>query len=372
MNSQVALIWAGATGATVAAAGAAALYWASPNVLEPTRTAAAVSEPARPTPAPAQATPVPSATVAATQAPPPPATSAVKPAFDVVSVEPTGDTVVAGRAAPNVKVALVDGERTLAETTSDAQGQFVIVPSAPLPPGDHRLMLSTGAGGESERSKAVPVSVAPPPAPAGQAVAATPVAAPVQAPSPAAIPLSPAGAGQAAIGSVEASADGGMVAKGQAQPNATVRLYVSGAYVGDAKTKDDGRWSLTIAHGLTPGAYAVRADSIDPASAKVVARAEAPFNFPASLAAPETSQTAGAAASPAPSSPADVVVEAVQTHHVERGNTLWGISQRFYGDGSRYAMIFTANANQIRDPNLIFPGQTFVVPKGERMGATTP
>ncbi len=233
----------------------------------------------------------------------------------------------------------------------------------PLRPGDHSLTLSTGAGGAGERSKAVPVSVAPSPAPA---VAGTPGAPPSPSASPVGLPLSPAGSAQVAIGSVEANANGGMVAKGEAQPNATVRLYVSGAYVGDAKTKDDGRWSLTIAHGLTPGAYAVRADSIDPANAKVFARAEAPFNFPAALAAPETSATAVAdASSQAPSSTADVRVEAVQTHHVERGNTLWGISQRFYGDGSRYAMIFTANANQIRDPNLIFPGQTFVVPKGE-------
>ncbi len=130
---------------------------------------------------------------------------------------------------------------------------------------------------------------------------------------------------------------------------------------------------MTIAHGLTAGGYAVRADSIDPANAKVEARAEAAFNFPAALAPPEKAAALiTAASSPPPSSPADVVVEAVQTHHVERGNTLWGISQRFYGDGSRYAMIFTANANQIRDPNLIFPGQTFLVPKGEPKGEANP
>jgi LysM repeat protein len=305
--------------------------------------------------------PVIAAALPAAQAPSAPAATSTKPVFDVVSVEPTGDTVVAGRAAPNIKVALVDGGRTLAETTSDADGQFVMVP-APLSPGDHSLTLSTGADGPDERSKAVPISVPSPPPPPARAVAAA-QGAPSPAATPVAFPLSPVGAARVAISSVDASAGGGMVAKGQAEPNATVRLYVSGAYVGDAKTKDDGRWSLTIAHGLTSGAYAVRADSIDPSNAKVIARAEAPFNFPAALSAPEKPTAAVAAASPA--SPADVLVEAVQTHHVERGNTLWGISQRFYGDGTRYAMIFSANANQIRDPNLIFPGQTFLVPKGE-------
>jgi nucleoid-associated protein YgaU len=47
------------------------------------------------------------------------------------------------------------------------------------------------------------------------------------------------------------------------------------------------------------------------------------------------------------------------------GHTLWGISQKFYGNGARFQLIFAANANQIRNPNLIYPGQTFVVPKAD-------
>ena len=159
-----------------------------------------------------------------------------------------------------------------------------------------------------------------------------------------------------------------MVARGAASPNATVRLYLSGAFVGDAKTSADGRWSLTIRHGMTPGAYAVRADEINPADASVIARAEAPFEFPAApqaTAAPPASAVASAddRSPPPAASPADVVVDSVQTHHVEKGHTLWGISQKYYGDGARYELIFAANANQIRDPHWIYPGQMFVVPK---------
>ena len=136
---------------------------------------------------------------------------------------------------------------------------------APLPPGDHSLTLSSAA----ETSKAIPVSVAQPPVKtvAAQGAASVP---------PTSVGPGPASSSPVAIRSVDASADGGMVARGSAEPLATVRLYISGAYVGDARTKDDGRWSLTIEHGITPGAYEVRADEIDPGSAKVVARAEAP------------------------------------------------------------------------------------------------
>jgi nucleoid-associated protein YgaU len=373
MPSQTVLMWAGATGIVVAAAGAGAVYWAQPDFLWPnpvpavviagsplasTRLAANAPAPDKTVAAPSLPASAPAVTPAAS---PPGAVlaAAVKPTFDVVSVEPTGDTVVAGRAAPNVKVALLDSGKRLAETTSDAQGQFVMIPS-PLPPGDHSLTLSSGAGGAAETSISVPVSVAAPP----PKVAAAPAAEGSQAPSSAAPLPAPTAGADVAIQSVEANADGGLTAKGVAQPNATVRLYVGGAYVGDARTKADGRWSLTIEHGMSPGAYVVRADEIEPGDAKVVARAEASFNVPA-LAAPEKPVSAASAQPPTASSPSDVVVNTIQIDHVERGQTLWGISQKFYGDGSRYAIIFAANSGQIRNPNLIYPGQNFIVPKAE-------
>lgn len=353
MASQTALIWAGTSGAAVAAAGAAAISFSHPSLLWPRPPPAAVVEPAGP-PSEPSAIRAPGGKIAAVPrdpgAPSAPAAT-VKPAFDVVSVEPGGGTVVAGRAAPNVTVALLDGARTLGEAKTDSHGQFVIVPD-PLTPGDHTLVLSVGAGGPGERSNPAPVSVAPPPT-----VGALPRA---NSPAPSAAPPPASGEPpEVAIRSVETNAQGRLAAEGVAPPNATVRLYVSGAFVGDARTGDDGRWSLTIGRGMSPGAYTVRADRIAAGDARVLARAEAPFSVPA--LAP---QQAALPSSPAPAapSPADVVINSVRTHHVERGHTLWGISEKIYGDGSRYEIIFSANAGQIRDPNLIYPGQTFVVP----------
>jgi len=47
---------------------------------------------------------------------------------------------------------------------------------------------------------------------------------------------------------------------------------------------------------------------------------------------------------------------------VSRGESLWGISRITYGDGGRYALVYRANRDRIRDPNLIYPGQTLVLP----------
>jgi len=49
--------------------------------------------------------------------------------------------------------------------------------------------------------------------------------------------------------------------------------------------------------------------------------------------------------------------------HVVRGDNLWNIARAHYGEGFRFTMIFDANKDQIRDPNLIYPGQVFSLPK---------
>lgn len=48
------------------------------------------------------------------------------------------------------------------------------------------------------------------------------------------------------------------------------------------------------------------------------------------------------------------------TYQVVSGDTLWGISEKFYGTGTRYTEIVAAN--NIENPDLIFPGQIFTIP----------
>jgi len=48
---------------------------------------------------------------------------------------------------------------------------------------------------------------------------------------------------------------------------------------------------------------------------------------------------------------------------VQPGNSLWRIARRAYGSGAQYTIIYQANDSQIRDPDLIYPGQIFDVPE---------
>ena len=47
---------------------------------------------------------------------------------------------------------------------------------------------------------------------------------------------------------------------------------------------------------------------------------------------------------------------------VQPGNSLWRIARRLSGRGLDYVHIYGANQTQIRDPDLIYPGQVFEIP----------
>lgn len=51
-----------------------------------------------------------------------------------------------------------------------------------------------------------------------------------------------------------------------------------------------------------------------------------------------------------------------QTYKVVKGDCLWNIAKKFYGDGSKYTVIYNANKDKIKNPNLIYPGQVLTIP----------
>ncbi len=53
---------------------------------------------------------------------------------------------------------------------------------------------------------------------------------------------------------------------------------------------------------------------------------------------------------------------AAQMVTVEKGDNLWKVSERVYGDGSKYMKIFEANKPMLKDPDLIYPGQVLRIP----------
>ena len=312
--------------------------------------------------------------------PPQPANSDGVPSFDVARIEPTGEAVIAGRAAPGATVELLRNGEVHDRVVADQSGQFAMVPR-PLPPGTYDLTLrSTQPDGRQATSKQS-VAVALEPVPTGRPVVA------LMTPDKPTVVLSQPAAPKPVAGAVVAEAveiepGGKFHVSGRSRPGAAVRLYLNDSFVASVTAGADGRFAVTINEGIKPGNYRVRLDEVEANSGTVHARAEVPFTVPENVVTGSVSAQAAASNRPnvavaqqqpqlAPASatvlpdagsPSAVVVPKIATTTVSRGDSLWRISHLAYGAGTRYAVIYQANRQQIRNPNLIYPGQVFVVP----------
>ena len=240
-----------------------------------------------------QAQPEPAPTPIAPQSPaaspaPPAATNSGAPTFDIVRVEPSGDSVIAARATAGAKVTLLDQGKVIAEAQADGSGQVAFVPPA-LTPGEHSLMLSVGKpdqpGGLSSQSVAVSV---PQQAKAGPMVALLQPDQPTRvltSPSPAGAPgAAAAPVPPVSVGAIDVEEMGSVYATGHAAPGSQCRIYLNGSFVANVTAGKDGAWSLKIQHGMKPGHYSVRVDQLASAAGDVQARAEVPFDYPAGAA----------------------------------------------------------------------------------------
>jgi nucleoid-associated protein YgaU len=168
---------------------------------------------------------------------------------------------------------------------------------------------------------------------------------------------------------VEAEDTGTLYASGTAAKDASVRLYLNETYLDTAQVGTEGKWSLKVAKGITPGTYNVRVDDVEAATGKVLSRAEVKFDFAPKVAEAPVATETQSASTPEPAATVKdasaVVVAAIETATVVRGDSLWRISKKTYGSGFRYLVIHQANKEQIRNPDLIYPGQVFVLPKSQ-------
>lgn len=84
------------------------------------------------------------------------AATVVTPAFDILRVEKDGSTVIAGRAEPNAKIEIVDGDKVIASADADPSGDFAAVLDNPLSSGDHSITLkATTKDGKATTSQEV-------------------------------------------------------------------------------------------------------------------------------------------------------------------------------------------------------------------------
>lgn len=316
---------------------AAAAWWLwapAPPPPQPERPApAAVPAPQPPAPAPVAAEPPPAET-----ADPAPPAAATAPRFDVIRVEPDGSAMVAGVAEPGAEVTVrVDGE-AVATLQADGRGEFAGFLDLPRSDSVRRLDLTARGADGAERAGDEPAFVS-----ASAADAPEPEAPAVALAGPGGVTLVQE-PGRDADGTVTLDmvsySEGGTIAvSGRGNVLRLVRLYANAVFVAETMVREDGTWSIETATALPPGSHTLRVDEIG-ADGTVTSRIEAPF-------VREEPDTVALR-------PGEIVVEP--------GQSLWRLAQVFYGTGVRYTVIYDANSERIRDPDLIFPGQILTIP----------
>ena len=326
------------------------------------------------------------------------------PVFDLVRVEKDGSALVAGTGASAATISLqINGEEIVA-VPADGAGKFVAMFN--LAPSEAPRMLGMvmvlADGTEIRSTQTVAIAPTLAPAPLGVAAAdgteaadgsdAVAVAEPV---APAALLVTEEGAKvlqsaealpdtglNVTVDSISYSPEGDVQLAGRGMAGAVVRLYLDNRLVGDGLVEGSGDWSVTLP-GIAPAVYTLRVDQLDGAG-EVTSRFETPFQRETveALAAAAAVSSADAATQGATDANADAgaaddgVAEGGDAAGadaagggtrpvsitVQPGFTLWAIARENLGDGVMYVQVFEANKAQIRDPDLIYPGQVFTLP----------
>ncbi len=293
-------------------------------------------------------------------------------AKEMVAVAPIEVPKVADAAAQPATPAVAPGD-TAPEVTAEASGAAETASPQPSFTSPPAALLVTGSGIKVLQSGAAPTP--------GFAPALT-------------------------IDSIAYTADGAVQVGGRGQHGQDVRLYLDQKDIATASVGMDGAWTVILPE-VAPGLYTLRADMVMP-DGKVSARFETPFKRettealaavlgtatrPAEAEAPGLTADAPAVgapdansvaeAAPVVNAPAETVAAetppaanapteataskaapaAPLTVTVQPGYTLWGIAKSEFGDGVLYVQVFEANKDRIRDPDLIYPGQVFTIPK---------
>jgi len=267
------------------------------------------------------------------------------PSFDIVRISRDCRAIIAGRAMPRAMVTISLGDLQLGEVMADARGEWVLLPDLPLQPGtgEIRIVAVPQDGPRMEGRQGVIVAVPDcGTEPGTHEVLAVQTDDLGQRPTRVLqLPGQSAEDGNLRLDTVDYDDTGRLILSGRAEPSTRVHIYANNAPVGQVHSDGDGRWSLLVDDKVPVGEQVLRLDQVTERGV-VKSRVEFPF-------------------SRARFSDLDFDQRKVI---VQPGNSLWRIARRVYGDGPRYTVIYQANVEQIRDPDLIYPGQIFTLPEG--------
>lgn len=274
-----------------------------------------------------------------------------------VEADEMGRFFVTGRAEPGAALRIYLNDTLVTNVTAAKDGTFGMTIEKGMLPGNYRVRVDdvAAANGQVLTRAEVPFAMVDkvPAASAPAVVAAITPSRPASTRGgrPVATPPQAATAPSAAAPGAATPATGD-----RAQPSAAAAPAQGTSPAVEPGTRG------TDGTGVAPPP--AQAQAVPPASNNAVAPKPAATPSASGPATPAAAPVETGEARPAqPSPPPSVaVIPEIRTTTIVQGDNLWRISRKVYGQGIRYTWIYDANTDQIRNPNLIYPGQIFVMP----------
>ena len=268
--------------------------------------------------------------------------------IDQVRVSPDGSAVVAGLAPPGSTVKLMRDGRVVGTATAEGQGQWAIILDERLNPGSHLLSVEiTSPDGQTRVGELAVVAQV-----GGDGER------PLVALVPYAVDDAPVEVLQTPDGDAEPGEDSEI-----ATPMVNIRTIQAVRQGAGLQVGGDGRGGETVTIdvngtesppvALSGGAYLAEID-IDPEARR--------FDLKVTLLDRDGEAVASARIRLARTQIEQTLDERTLVV-VQKGDALWRIAYRTYGQGIRYVDIYRRNAHQISDPDLIYPDQVLILPK---------
>ena len=268
--------------------------------------------------------------------------------IEAADYETSGRLALSGHAAPGAQIRVYYDNEHVGDTIADASGRWSLSVERTLDGSIHALRADElKADGAGVAARAEVSFIAELPAAEKAKIAANTPAAGTE-------PAAPAPAAEQTASAAPASASPIQATEAPAPAAST-----------PASAPQTG---TDVATATAP--QAAPAAQQTPAPAPSVATASTPPASGAEIIAGSSAFSPAPADTTGSTSVAATASDQSNRITVQRGDNLWRLARDLYGRGIRYTTIYDANRDQIRDPDLIYPGQVFLTPRVSEGAAT--
>jgi len=255
--------------------------------------------------------------------------------ISLIRLTPNGEAMFAGFGPIHSQIEIFENNHLIGITTSDKKGQWVMLTEKPLPSGQRQFKTFSIAKNKGDiEAREI----------AGETLN-------IFIPDPDIDPEFKTTSDKKSdiiykhkgllIDFIGYDLDKNLTIRGISQQDERIEVCLNQLKMKMAKPNKDGNWVATSQTDLKPGTYTIAIKQLSAESKKFIAKTDIVFQV--------------------------YTNEKNEKQYnfiiVKPGNSLWDIAERSYGLGNDFEKIFEANQENLRSPELIYPGQILYIPR---------